>query len=129
MHELSLAGGILQLVEDAAKREHFSRVKLLHLEAGALSGVEIRALRFALDAIKPGTCLAEARIEIDEPPGQAWCLACNQCVAIQSRLDPCPQCGGVRLQPTGGTDLRVVDLLVDDEPVVSSPLHSTPPSR
>jgi len=129
MHELSLAGGILQLVEDAAKREHFSRVKLLHLEAGALSGVEIRALRFALDAIKPGTCLAEARIEIDEPPGQAWCLACNQSVAIQSRLDPCPHCGGVRLQPTGGTDLRVVDLLVDDEPVVSSPLHSTPPSR
>ncbi len=130
MHELSLAGGILQLVEDAARRERFSRVKLLRLEAGALSGVEVRALRFALDAITPGTCLAQARIEIDEPPGQAWCLGCNQSVPIQSRLDACPHCGGVRLQATGGTELRVVDLLVDDEPAAPpTPLPSSPPSR
>ncbi|MFN3887618.1 MAG: hydrogenase maturation nickel metallochaperone HypA [Aquabacterium sp.] len=116
MHELSLAGGIVQLVEDAAVRERFRRVQVLRLEAGALSGVEVRALRFALESIVPGTCLAEARIEIDEPPAQAWCLGCNQSVPILSRLDPCPECGGARLQPTGGTELRVVDLLVDDEP-------------
>ena len=124
MHELSLAGGILQLVEDAAQRERFARVKVLRLEAGALSGVEVRALRFALDSLAPGTCLAGARIDIDEAPGQAWCLSCNQSVPIQSRLDTCPECGSVRLQPTGGTELRVVDLLVDDEPVVAT--HSGP---
>ncbi len=121
MHELSLAGGILQVVEDAARRERFSRVTLLRLEAGALSGVEIRALRFALESMVPGTCLAQARIEIDEPPGQAWCLGCNQSVPIRSRLDACPRCGGVRLQPTGGTELRVVDLMVDDGPLDSEP--------
>ena len=120
MHELSLAGGILKLVEDAAVRERFGRVTVLHLEAGALSGVEVRALRFALDAIRPGTVLAEARIDIDEPAGQAWCLGCNQSVPIQSRLDACPHCGGVRLQPTGGTELRVVDLMVDDQAVAST---------
>ena len=55
MHELSLAGGIVRLVEDAAERERFRRVSLLRLEAGALSGVEVRALRFALEASVPGT--------------------------------------------------------------------------
>jgi hydrogenase nickel incorporation protein HypA/HybF len=120
MHELSLAGGIVKLVEDAAAREGFSHVRVLHLEAGALSGVEVRALRFALDAITPGTCLAGARIDIDEPAGTAWCLGCNQSVALLNRIDACPQCGGQRLQPTGGTELRVVDLLVDDEPVAPS---------
>jgi hydrogenase nickel incorporation protein HypA/HybF len=119
MHELSLAGGIVRLVEDAAARERFSQVRVLRLAAGALSGVEVRALRFALEAITPGTCLAGARIEIDEPSATAWCLGCNQSVAIRSRTDACPVCGGVRLQPTDGTDLRVVDLLVDDEPVSS----------
>jgi hydrogenase nickel incorporation protein HypA/HybF len=119
MHELSLAGGIVQLVEDAAARERFSSVRVLRLEAGALSGVAVRALRFALDAIMPGTCLEGARIEIDEPPGTAWCLGCNQSVSILSRIDACPNCGGVRLQATGGTELRVVDLLVDDAPVPS----------
>lgn len=117
MHELSLAGGILKVVEDAARREGFARVSQLRLEAGALSGVEVRALRFALDALSPGTCLQGAVIEIDEPPGIAWCLPCGESVAIASRADPCPRCGGFQIQPTGGTELRVVDLLVHDDPV------------
>lgn len=117
MHELSLAGGVLRVVEDAARREGFARVSQLRLEAGALSGVEVRALRFALEALCPGTCLEGASILIDEPPGTAWCLPCGSSVPIQSRADACPRCGGHQLQPTAGTDLRVIDLLVQDEPV------------
>jgi hydrogenase nickel incorporation protein HypA/HybF len=116
MHELSLAGGILRVVEDAAQREGFVRVSQLHLEAGALSGVEVRALRFALDTMRSGTCLAGAEIVIDEPPGTAWCLRCACTVTIASRADACPQCGGFQIQPTGGTELRVVDLMVHDAP-------------
>lgn len=115
MHELSLAGGIVKLVEDAAARDRFSRVSQLRLEAGALSGVEVRALRFALDAVIPGTCLEGASIAIDEPPGAAWCLRCAESVEITSRTDPCPRCGGHQIQPTGGTELRVLDLLVHDD--------------
>ena len=126
MHELSLAGGIVRLVEDAAERERFHRVSLLRLEAGALSGVEVRALRFALDAIRPGTCLAGAEIVIDEPPGTAWCLHCSASVPIGTRADPCPQCGGHQLQPTGGTELRVIDLLVHDEPPADTATTNLP---
>ncbi|WP_396268714.1 hydrogenase maturation nickel metallochaperone HypA [Ideonella sp.] len=118
MHELSLAGGILRLVEDAAQRERFSRVSHLRLEAGALSGVEVRALRFALETLQAGTCLEGADIQIDEPAGTAWCLRCACTVQILSRADACPQCGGHQIQATGGTELKVVDLLVhDDEPI------------
>ena len=115
MHELSLAGGVVRLVEDAAEREGFRRVSQLRLEAGALSGVEVRALRFALDASIPGTCLEGAEILIDAPPGTAWCLRCCGTVEITSRADACPRCGSFQLQPTGGTELRVVDLLVHDD--------------
>ena len=115
MHEASLAGGVLTLVEDAARREGFRRVTLLRLEAGQLAGVEARALRFALEALAPGTCLDGARFEIDEPPGQAWCLACSATVVLNQRGDACPQCGSYQLQPTGGTELRVVDMMVEDE--------------
>lgn len=120
MHEASLAGGILQLVEDAARREKFRRVSLLRLEAGQLAGVEARALRFALEALAPGTCLAGARFEIDEPPGQAWCLHCSTTVTMTQRGDACPHCGGYQLQPTGGTELRVVDMLVEDDEALDS---------
>lgn len=114
MHEASLAGGVLHLVEDASRREGFRRVVALRLEVGRLAGVEVRALRFALEAIAPGTCLAAARIEIDEPPGRAWCLACGESVTITQRGDDCPQCGSARLQPTDGMVLRVVEMRVDD---------------
>ncbi|MFM2329480.1 MAG: hypothetical protein RLZZ494_1583 [Pseudomonadota bacterium] len=117
MHELSLAGGILRVVEDAAEREHFARVSLLRLEAGALSGVDVHALRFALESMVHDTCLQGAQIEIDEPPGQAWCMKCALSVPIVSRTDACPHCGGYQLQPTGGTELRVTELLVHDDPV------------
>ena len=114
MHEMSLAGGVLRLVEEAAAREGFERVNRLKLEVGKLSGVEVEALRFALSAIAPGTCLEGAAIEIDEPPGEAWCMPCGRLTPIKERGDACVHCGGYQLQATGGTELRVVDLLVDE---------------
>ena len=115
MHEMSLAANVLQLVDAAAAREGFAQVRRLTLEAGALAGVEVRALRFALDAVSPGTCLEGAQIDIDEPPGTAWCMRCAASVSIASRTDPCPACGGHQIQPTGGSELRVLDLLVHDD--------------
>lgn len=112
MHEASLAGGVLQLVEDTARREGFARLLELRLEAGQLAGVDIRALRFALESLAPGTLLDGARIEIDEPSGQAWCMQCAQTVAIAQRGDACPACGAYQLQPTGGMELRVIDMRV-----------------
>lgn len=115
MHEMSLAGGVLRVIEQAAARERFARVQRLTLEAGALAGVEVRALRFALEAIAPGTVLDGAELVIDEPPGQAWCLGCSQTVPLAARGQACPRCGSHQLQATGGTELRVRELLVDDD--------------
>lgn len=115
MHEASLAGGVLQLVEKTARREGFSRLLELRLEAGQLAGVDVRALRFALESLAPGTLLDGAQIEIDEPAGQAWCMGCGQTVNIAQRGEACPCCGGYQLQPTGGLELRVIDMRVSDD--------------
>jgi hydrogenase nickel incorporation protein HypA/HybF len=112
MHEASLAGGVLRLIEDAASHENFSRLLTLRLEAGQLAGVDVRALRFALESIAPGTLLAGAVIEIADPPGVAWCMGCSQSVSIAQRGQACPRCGSYQLQATGGTELRVVDMEV-----------------
>jgi hydrogenase nickel incorporation protein HypA/HybF len=110
MHEASLAGGVLQLIEEAAQREGFSQVVELRLAVGQLAGVELSALRFALESLAPGTLLAGARLQIDQPPGQAWCMDCCMTVALAQRGDACPLCGGFQLQPSGGMELRVVDM-------------------
>ncbi len=113
MHEMSLAGGILQMIEESARRESFTRVRLLRVSAPALCGVEVEALRFALDALAPGTLLEGARVDIEEPRGQAACMDCGAGLEIAERGEACPRCGSYRLQVTGGTELRVIDLLVE----------------
>jgi hydrogenase nickel incorporation protein HypA/HybF len=115
MHELSLAGGILQLVEEAAAREGFKRVESLRLSAGALSGVDVHALRFALEAMAAGTLLAGAHVDIEEPLATAFCFGCGSEVQMASRADACSACGAYRLTPRTGTELRVIGLTVLDE--------------
>lgn len=112
MHEVSLAGNILRIVEEASQREKFARVASVRIEAGVLAGVDAQALRFALDAITVGTCLAGASISIDEPPGTARCERCDSSHEVESCFDLCPNCGHYPLTITGGNDLRVVDLQV-----------------
>lgn len=114
MHEASLAAGVLQLVEEAAQREGFARVLTLRLAAGQLAAVDVHALRFSLESLAPGTLLEGARVEIEEPPGQAWCLGCQGPVSIARRGEACPVCGSQRLHPTGGTELKVLELMVAD---------------
>ena len=115
MHEASLAGGVLRVVEQSAAAEGFARVTMLRLEVGQLAGVEMRALQFALESIAPGTLLDSARIEYVESPGVAWCLPCGQRSPLARRGDPCVHCGGYQLQPVEGTEFRVSEMLVEDE--------------
>lgn len=114
MHEVSMAAGILDMVEQAARTERFASVKRLRVRAGAFSGVDVAALRFALEALAPATLLDGAQLLIDEPPGSAWCWDCQAQVLIAQRADACPACGGYRLAPGEGNALRVVELVVGD---------------
>ena len=114
MHELSLAAGVLQMVETAAAREHFARVATLELEVGVLASVDVHALRFALEAIAPGTLLEGAEVQIARPAGCALCSDCGENVAVAALGDACPRCGGCGLHWTRGRELRVLRLTVHD---------------
>lgn len=113
MHEMSLAEGILQIVEDAAAQQGFRRVTEVRLEIGALSGVEIEALSFCLDVVLKNSVAEGARVELQHIPGQGWCLGCGETVAVNALYDACPLCGSYQVQATGGTEMRVKDLLVE----------------
>ena len=38
------------------------------------------------------------------------CYDCMKVVEIAHRLDPCPDCGGGKLMPQGGDEMRIKDL-------------------
>jgi hydrogenase nickel incorporation protein HypA/HybF len=113
MHEMSLAEGVLQLIEEAARKDQFSKVTTVWLEIGQLSGVEPQAMEFCFGAVTHGSVAADARLEIIELPGQGWCMACAKSVPMTEVFGECPECGGYQMQVTGGTEMRVKELEVE----------------
>jgi hydrogenase nickel incorporation protein HypA/HybF len=112
MHEMSLCAGILRVVEEQAQNQHFHKVKTVWLEVGALAGIEVEALRFGFDVVTKESIAEDARLEVIDIPGSAWCQQCQINVAIRRRFDPCPHCGGHQLLVNGGEELRIKELEV-----------------
>lgn len=112
MHEMSLAEGVLQLIEDAARQQEFAKVTTVWLEIGQLSGVEVEAMKFCFDAVTRDSIAAGARLEIIALPGTGWCMQCSMSVPMAEVFGECPQCGSHQMQVTGGTEMRVKELEV-----------------
>jgi hydrogenase nickel incorporation protein HypA/HybF len=112
MHEMALAEGILQLVEEAARKDGFAKVTAVWLEIGQLSGVEVEAMKFCFDAVTRDSIAEGARLEIIALPGTGWCMECSLTVPMAEAFGECPRCGGYQLQVTGGTEMRVKELEV-----------------
>jgi hydrogenase nickel incorporation protein HypA/HybF len=113
MHEMSLAEGILQLIEETTRGENLKRVSAVYLELGQLASVEVEALRFCFDAVVRDSVADGARLEIIDTPGTGWCLDCSQSVPMTDKLSGCPRCGSYRVQVTGGTEMRVKELEIE----------------
>ncbi len=122
---------LIRVIEDQNRRQPFHRVRVVRLAVGALAGVEVEALRFGFVVAAQGTLAENAVLEIEQPPGQAVCLDCGAVTEVRDREEPCSQCGGYFLRMHGGTDLRVVELEVEQispPDSFTTPPHSSGPS-
>ncbi len=113
MHEMSLAEGILQLVEDTARREAAKRVKTVVLEIGRMSSVEPDALRFCFGSVTHGSIAQGAELEIVSVPGAGWCMICAETVAMNELFGACPKCGSYQVQAVSGTEMRVKEIEIE----------------
>jgi hydrogenase nickel incorporation protein HypA/HybF len=113
MHELSLAEGVLQRIEESAARDGFTQVRTVWLEIGQLAAVAPDAMKFCWDAVSRGSIAEGARLEIIDVPGRAWCPNCRQTVPLVEVYAICPVCGGCQLEITSGTEMRVKELEVE----------------
>ena len=110
MHEMSLCEGIRSVLEDQAAAHALTKISRVRVEIGRFAGVEKPALEFAFDVVMRGSVAEGAVLEMIDLPGTAMCFDCAKEVEIEDRLQPCPLCGGGKLMPTGGDEMRVKDL-------------------
>jgi len=113
MHEMALAGSVLQIIEDAARKQKFTRVKTVWLEIGQLACVEKEAMRFCFDAAMCGSIAEQARLEIIETAGRGQCVKCSLEIPITTLYEACPGCGSYEVRVTGGDEMRVKELEVE----------------
>lgn len=112
MHELSIARSIVELAEDQARRHHASVVEELELEVGALAGVEVETLDFALESAVKGTLLEQARIVRRAVSGEGCCGECQTVFPMDVLLTPCPCCGSWWIEIRRGKELRIKSIVV-----------------
>ncbi|MGB0733734.1 MAG: hydrogenase maturation nickel metallochaperone HypA [Pontibacterium sp.] len=110
---MSIAEGIVQVLEEQAKAQNYQRVKTVWLEIGPLANIETHALTFCFDAVTRSTLAEGAALHIIELEGQAFCMQCCATVKIKQRFDSCSECGSHQLQVTQGEEMRIKELEVE----------------
>jgi len=114
MHELYLAQSILNIVQEYAARQNFSKVNSILLSFGRLSCIESKSLQFAFEVQAKNTSAENASLEFQILPAVIHCFFCAKDLEVEIYSAVCPKCGGEEVILTGGTEeLRILEMDVD----------------
>lgn len=113
MHELSIASGIVDLVEEEVAKAKAVKVNHVEIDIGTLSGVEIHALEFAWEAVTKDTMLEGAELLVNNIEARAKCEECGHRFQLDTFFSPCPECHSFRQDIYQGKELRVKSINVD----------------
>ncbi|HEV2394170.1 MAG TPA: hydrogenase maturation nickel metallochaperone HypA [Verrucomicrobiae bacterium] len=113
MHELSIMQSALSVALVQAAEAGASRVHLIRLRIGALSGVVPDALQFAFEALAPGTPAEGAELAIDHIPARFWCSTCSREFQADDMLAECPSCHQLSGELRAGRELEVASMEIE----------------
>ncbi len=111
MHELSL---MTNLLDSAVAAGGGAPIHALRVRVGPLSGVVVDSLRFAFEALSPGTVAEGARLDIEETALSFHCLKCAADYETPLGSYECPACGAADGELRGGHELELVSIEVPD---------------
>ena len=89
------------------------RICSIRLRVGALSGVVPDAMRFAFEALAPGTAAEDATLEFEHVPARFWCAPCSEEFESGDLFAQCPRCGVPSGELRAGRDLEVTSLEIE----------------
>lgn len=107
MHEVSIAMSILDIVSEEVAKENGHCVQELEIDVGALSGVVLDSLEFAMEGVKKDTLLENADIVLNHIPGLARCLDCEREFPADYIYATCPDCEDLNITIVRGKELQI----------------------
>ena len=112
MHELSLAGALLDKVLEHARGR---RVLLVRLTLGRLRQVTAESLELYFGFLAHGTVCEGAQIVARMVQARLACDACDEEWKLELPLFCCPECSSTKVNVIAGTEFRVESIEVEDE--------------
>lgn len=114
MHELGIVEATLAAIKKEAARYPNTRATRAGLRIGELAGVDVSAMRFAFDAVVPGTEFEGLSLEIEYCPRMQSCLDCGREFVVHDYDLQCPSCHGFRSNCIGGEELDLAFVEVEE---------------
>ena len=117
MHELSIAQNIVEIIRAQIKDDDLASIQSVKVRAGTFSGVVPHSLKFCFDVLIADTPMRNARIDIESTPFTIKCNNCFEQSIEESGIALCPACGSGNTKIISGTELEIVEIVLQDEPV------------
>ncbi len=114
MHEVSIALNLLDIVTEECRKQGFHSIDSINLRIGRASGIMPEALLFAFETVKAESIAEAAKQNIEEAPVSGKCASCLNAFSVaEDYVLACPLCGGTSFQITGGREMEIIDMEVN----------------
>lgn len=110
MHEAAMVASLMRILEEEAARHGVERITKVGLAVGLFTSVEPNTLRACFELYAENTVAEGAELRIETVPARGKCLDCQQSFPMTSPRLPCPHCGGMRLEGSGGREFAVTGI-------------------
>jgi hydrogenase nickel incorporation protein HypA/HybF len=110
MHEMSIAESLFEIIGEQIQKNSLTRVTVIRMRIGEMSGVVPDALEFAFEVLARGTPVEGARLEVTRIPMQGRCDECTREFPVENYFFECPGCGSGKVRVTAGEELSLDEL-------------------
>jgi hydrogenase nickel incorporation protein HypA/HybF len=107
MHEMSVAHGLLSILQDQAKAHGIARISRVRVKVGRLRGIDARQLRLAFEALAEGGLANGAALDVEEIAAKARCRACGAVWRAPDYRLECPDCAAAAAEILVGRELFI----------------------
>jgi hydrogenase nickel incorporation protein HypA/HybF len=107
MHEMSVAHGLLSILQDQAKAHGIARISRVRVKVGRLRGIDARQLRLAFEALAEGGLADGAALDLEEIAAKAHCNACGAVWRAPDYRFECPECAAAHSEILEGRELFI----------------------
>ncbi len=115
MHEYSLFLSLLKTIEEHLKPFGKAKITKVVLRIGEFSGIDLNYLKEVVENFRAGTPLEGSEVVFEREPLRIRCLACGREGEPAEKRAICPFCSSFEVKITGGLDLILKTLEIEDE--------------